>query len=127
MIALVGAPGSGKTATLVKLAVRYGISASRPVHLISADTNRVGAAEQLRTYAAIIGASFDTVDSTRTLQQALEANREKGLILIDTPGYASADMEEAAELARFLAQNPGIEVQLGGTGLDAARRSERRD
>jgi flagellar biosynthesis protein FlhF len=112
VIALVGAPGSGKTATLVKLAVRYGISASRPVHLISADTNRVGAADQLRTYAAIIGATFDAVDSTRTLQQALEANREKGLILIDTPGYAAADMEEAGELARFLTQHPAIEVQL---------------
>jgi flagellar biosynthesis protein FlhF len=112
VVALVGAPGSGKTATLVKLAVRYGISASRPVHLISADTNRVGAAEQLRTYAAIIGATFDSVDTTRALQQAIEANREKGLILIDTPGYAAADMEEAAELARFLAQHPTIEVQL---------------
>lgn len=111
-VALVGPPGSGKTVTLVKLAVRYGISASRPVHLISADTHRVGAAEQLRTYAAIIGATFDAVDSTRTLQQALEANREKGLILIDTPGYASADIEEAAELARFLAQHPAIDVQL---------------
>jgi len=112
IVALVGAPGSGKTATLVKLAVRYGISASRPIHLISADTNRVGAAEQLRTYAAIIGATFETVDSTRTLQQALEANREKGLILIDTPGYAAADMEEASELAGFLAQHPAIEVHL---------------
>ncbi len=112
VVALVGPPGSGKTAVLVKLAVRYGISASRPVHLISADTNRVGAAEQLRTYAAIIGATFDAVDSTRTLQQTLEANREKGLILIDTPGYAAAEMEEAAELARFLAQHPAIDVQL---------------
>jgi len=112
VMALVGGPGSGKTATLVKLAVRYGVSASRPVHLISADTNRVGAAEQLRTYAAIIGATFDSVDTTRALQQAIEANREKGLILIDTPGYAAADMEEAAELARFLAQHPAIEVQL---------------
>lgn len=112
VVALVGAPGSGKTATLVKLAVRYGVSASRPVHLISADNNRVGAAEQLRTYAAIIGATFDSVDTTRALQQSIEANREKGLILIDTPGYAAADMEEAAELAGFLARHPAIEVQL---------------
>jgi flagellar biosynthesis protein FlhF len=112
VVALVGAPGSGKTATLVKLAVRYGISASRPVHLISADTSRVGAADQLRTYAAIIGATFDSADTTRTLQQAIEANREKGLILIDSPGYSAADMEEAAELAGFLAQHPMIEVQL---------------
>ncbi len=112
VVALVGPPGSGKTVTLVKLAVRYGISAARPVHLISTDTTRVGGVEQLRTYAAIIGATFDAVDSTRTLQQSLEANRAKGLILIDTPGYAAADMEEAEEMARFLAQHPAIEVQL---------------
>ncbi len=112
ILALVGAPGSGKTATLVKLAVRLGVRASRPVHLISADTNRVGAADQLRTYAAIIGATFDSVDTTRGLEQAIEANREKGLILIDTPGYAAAEIEEAAELAHFLAQHSAIEVQL---------------
>ena len=112
VVALVGPSGAGKTATLVKLAVRYGMAAARPVHLISADTNRVGAAEQLRTYAAIIGATFDAADSPRTLQQAIEANREKGLILIDTQGYTAADMEEASELARYLADHPAIEVQL---------------
>ena len=111
-IALVGPPGSGKTSTLVKLAVRYGISASKPVHLISADTHRVGATEQLRTYAAIIGARFDAVETTRMLQQILDANREKGLILIDTPGYSATEMEEAQELAGFLAQHSSIEVHL---------------
>ncbi len=47
VVALIGPPGGGKTTTLVKMAVRYGISSSRPVHLISTDTNRVGGAEQV--------------------------------------------------------------------------------
>jgi flagellar biosynthesis protein FlhF len=112
VVALVGPPGGGKTTTLVKLAVRYGVSSSRPVYLISTDTSRVGGAEQLRTYAAIIGASFQAVETTRSLQQALEMRRGKGLILIDTPGYAAQEIEEATELARLLAQDRSVEVHL---------------
>jgi flagellar biosynthesis protein FlhF len=112
VVALVGPPGCGKTTTLVKLAVRYGLASRRPVQLITADTHRVAAVEQLRVYAAIIGAGFDAVETTRGLQQTLEAHREKGLILIDTQGYAAGDMDDAAELARFLAGDPGVETHM---------------
>jgi flagellar biosynthesis protein FlhF len=112
VVALVGPPGCGKTTTLVKLGVRYGVAASRPVHLISTDTQRIAAAEQLRTYATIIGASFDAVETTRSLQQAIAAHPGRGLILIDTQGYASGEMETAAELAHFLSCQPNTEVQL---------------
>jgi flagellar biosynthesis protein FlhF len=112
VLALVGPPGCGKTTTLVKLAVRYGLAFSRPVRLISADTHRVGASEQLRTYAGILAAGFDAVETTRSLQQTIEAHQEAGLILIDTPGYAAGEMEEASDLARFLSRAPGVETHL---------------
>jgi flagellar biosynthesis protein FlhF len=112
VVALVGPPGCGKTTTLVKLAVRYGLAARRPVHLISTDTQRIAAAEQMRTYATIIGASFDAVETTRSLQQAIAACPGRGLILIDTQGYAPGEMETAAELAHFLSRQPNTEVQL---------------
>jgi flagellar biosynthesis protein FlhF len=112
VLALVGPPGCGKTTTLVKLAVRYGLACARGVQLITTDTRRVAAVEQLRTYAAILGAGFDAVETTRGLDQALEANREKGLILIDTQGYAANEMGEAAELAHFLSDENRIEVHL---------------
>jgi flagellar biosynthesis protein FlhF len=112
VIVLVGPPGCGKTTTVVKLAVRYGLASLRRVHLISADTRRVGAAEQLRTFAAIIGASFDAVETPHALQQSIEANRQKGLILVDTQGYAARDMDDAAEWARFFSRQPGFEVHV---------------
>ena len=112
VVALVGPPGCGKTTTLVKLAVSNGLASARRVHLISADTRRVSGAEQLRTYAAIIGATFDAVDTPLGLQQSIEAHREKGLILVDTPGYGAVDMDEAAEWARFFSNQPGIEVHV---------------
>jgi flagellar biosynthesis protein FlhF len=112
VLALVGPPGCGKTTTLVKLAVRCGLALSRPVRLISADTHRVGASEQLRTYASIIGAGFDPVETTHNLQQTIEAHQDAALILIDTPGYAAREMEEASELARFLTRTPDVETHL---------------
>jgi len=112
VVALVGPAGCGKTTTLVKLAVSHGLASSRRVHLISTDTRRVSGAEQLRTYATIIGATFDAVDTPRGLQQSIEGHREKGLILVDTPGYGAVDMDEAAEWARFFSNQPGIEVHL---------------
>jgi flagellar biosynthesis protein FlhF len=112
VVVLVGPPGCGKTTTLVKLAVRYGLASSRRVHLISADTRRVGAAEQLRTFAAIIGASFDAVETTHAFEQSIDAHRQKGLILVDTQGYGAKDMDDAAEWARFFSHQPGIEVHV---------------
>ena len=112
VVALVGPPGCGKTTTLVKLAVRYGLASPRRVHLISADTRRVSAVEQLRTYAAIVGATFDAAETPRALQQSVEGHSEKGLILVDTPGYGAGDMDEAAEWARFFSNQRGIEVHL---------------
>ena len=112
VVALVGPPGSGKTTTLVKLAVTYGLSARLPVVLISADNCRIAAADQLRAYAAILGVGFELVETTRALEQALHLHRAKELILIDTPGFAAAEMDAAADLAGFLAMRGEIDTHL---------------
>ncbi len=110
--ALVGPPGAGKTTTLVKLAVNYGLACRRPVHILSLDTYRIGAAEQLRSFAAILGVSFQIVETVTALAQSLEENSGKDLILIDTPGFAAADLENAAEFAGFLESRPDIDTHL---------------
>ncbi|MFL6464863.1 MAG: hypothetical protein ACJ73N_10695 [Bryobacteraceae bacterium] len=107
-----GPPGAGKTTSIAKLAVRLGLQKRIPLHLLSLDTMRVGGSEQLGTYARILGVGFDAIYTTAALGQALEEHGAKKLILIDSPGYAPAEMDEAAQIARFLQHYPEIEVQL---------------
>lgn len=110
--ALVGPPGAGKTTTLVKLAARYGLAARKPVHIISADVYRIAAADQLRTLASILGVGCDIAETAGSLAQLLEEYRSKELILVDTPGLAKADMDDAGDLATLFASHPDIDTHL---------------
>jgi flagellar biosynthesis protein FlhF len=112
VVALAGPPGGGKTTCIAKLAVRFGLGARRSCHLLTLDTERIGAAEQLRTYAAILGIGFDVIETPAALAQALEEHRLKDLVLIDTPGLSRNDGDAREELARMLGSSPRIETQL---------------
>jgi flagellar biosynthesis protein FlhF len=112
IVALVGPPGSGKTTTLVKLAVNYGLAARRPTLVLSLDTYRVAAADQLRTYAAILGVGFQVLENPNALAQAIEEHRGKELIFLDTPGLGFADLDAGAGLARFLSSRQDIDTHL---------------
>ena len=112
IVALVGPPGSGKTTTLVKLAVNYGLAARRPVVILTMDTYRVAAAEQLRCYAGILGVGFQVLETVTALAQNIEENRAKDLILIDTPGLAAGEVEHSPGVARFFSTRPDIDTQL---------------
>jgi len=112
IVALVGPPGAGKTTTLVKLAVQYGIAARKSSQILTVDTYRVAAAEELRSYAAILGIGCQVLETPANLAQALEEHRQKNLILIDTPGLSRSEMDGFTEWAEFLASYPGIDTHL---------------
>jgi len=96
----------------VKLAVNYGLAARRPVLLLSMDTQRVAAADQLRSYTAILGVGFQLLETVSSLAQTIEENRGKELIFIDTPGLAYGDLEDSASLCHFLATRGDIDTHL---------------
>lgn len=102
--ALVGPTGVGKTTTTAKLAarcaVRYG--ASR-LALLTTDSYRVGAHDQLRIYAKILGVAVHTVSDQQDLRQALDSIHGKHLVLIDTVGMSQRD-ERVREQGMLLAQ-----------------------
>lgn len=112
VVAVVGPPGVGKTTALVKLAARHAMHAQKPAQILSADTFRVAAAEQLRSYAAILGMGFQLFDTVGAIASALADHQHKELILIDTPGYGPHDLDVGEELAAFLRVRSEIDVHL---------------
>ncbi|NCO52049.1 MAG: flagellar biosynthesis protein FlhF [Deltaproteobacteria bacterium] len=107
-IALVGPTGVGKTTTLAKLAATATAAGAR-VALITIDTFRIAAVEQLKVYAEIMQLPVEVVFSPDQLHAALNNHRDKDLILIDTAGRSPQDHESIAELAGFFTSNLQIE------------------
>ena len=102
--ALVGPTGVGKTTTAAKLAARCAVrNGSASLALLTTDSYRVGAQDQLRIYAKILGVTVQTVNDTHDLRQALDALQSKHLVLIDTVGMGQRD-RRVAEHAMMLAQ-----------------------
>jgi len=112
VIALIGPTGVGKTTTIAKLAANLKLRQHRRVGLITLDTYRIAAVEQLRTYAQIINLPLKVVLSPEELTEALAAMAELDVILIDTAGRSQHNTERLAELQRFLAVAGADEVHL---------------
>jgi flagellar biosynthesis protein FlhF len=110
--ALVGPTGVGKTTTLAKLAANFKLRDGAKVGLVTVDTYRVAAVDQLRTYAEIIDLPMHVVSSPREMRHALDELREMDLVLIDTAGRSPRDELKIQELQSFLAEADVDQVHL---------------
>ena len=111
-IALVGATGVGKTTTLAKIAASYLQQRSDSIALITIDTYRIAAVEQLKVYGEIMHIPVDVVITPQQLGQALNRHKNKELILIDTAGRSPRDSYCIDELSSFFAPEYNIEKHL---------------
>lgn len=109
--AYVGATGVGKTTTLAKLAARYSLMKKMSVGLISIDTFRIAAIEQLKTYANIMGIRMEVASSKESFQKSLQLLSDKDIVLIDTPGRSCVD-DGYLGLMDTMLQNRNIETNL---------------
>jgi flagellar biosynthesis protein FlhF len=98
--AVVGPTGAGKTTTIAKLAARWCMQhGSQDLALVSTDGYRIGAREQLMTYARILGAPMHAANGAKELGRVLERLKSKKLILIDTAGMGPRDVRLTEQLA----------------------------
>jgi len=112
LVALVGPTGVGKTTTIAKLAAHFRLREKRRVGLITVDTYRVAAVEQLRTYADIIDLPMEVVSTPREVRQALARLADQELILMDTAGRSPRDDVKVQELRAILSESQPDEVHL---------------
>ncbi|NDV91803.1 flagellar biosynthesis protein FlhF [Alteromonas sp. 345S023] len=101
-VALVGPTGTGKTTTVAKLAARYAQKyGADSVAMITIDTYRIAAFEQLATYGKIIGCTVRKAQSSEELADLLFQLRHKRLVLIDTAGFSQRDSRLIKQIQQF--------------------------
>jgi len=110
----VGPTGVGKTTTIAKLAARYAykLSQRHKVGIITLDTYRIGAVEQLMTYAKMMRLPIETVVDPSDFGDALNSLRHNDYILIDTVGSSQHDKEKIEKLKSFLKVDTFAEINI---------------
>ncbi|RKY37211.1 MAG: flagellar biosynthesis protein FlhF [Candidatus Omnitrophota bacterium] len=111
-VALIGPTGVGKTTTIAKLAADFALVKKKKVSVITIDTYRIAAVEQLKTYMEIMDIPLEVVSSPKQMQQALFRQGSSDIILIDTAGRSQKNQKELIELKSFISAAQPDEVHL---------------
>ncbi|HBF34172.1 TPA: hypothetical protein DDW35_06375 [Candidatus Sumerlaeota bacterium] len=111
-IALVGPTGVGKTTSIAKIAATFSLRAGKSVALISLDTYRIAASEQIKTYAKLLSVPIEIAANGEEFIAALDRFANMDVVLIDTPGYSPKDQTAIRGLGSMLRKCPELEVHL---------------
>jgi flagellar biosynthesis protein FlhF len=124
VVALVGATGVGKTTNLAKLGALYSVQEHARVGVITTDTYRVAATDQLEVYAGIIDVTMHIVHDAAGMRSALKSFADRDLVLIDTAGGSPFNRVQMTEMRELIEAAHPDEVHLlvsANTALEDAR------
>lgn len=108
VVFFVGPTGVGKTTTIAKIASKFSVEGGRKIALLTADTYRIAAAEQLRTYANILEVPFRVIYSTEEIEQALKDFRNYDFIMVDTAGHSHQNEAQRDAMSSFIHSVDGM-------------------
>lgn len=112
VVIFVGPTGVGKTTTLAKIAANYLLNQKKSIGLITADTYRIAAVEQLKTYAEILGIPVSVAYTATEIRDAVEQHSDKDIVLIDTAGRSHRNKAQFEELKTLITASGADEVYL---------------
>jgi flagellar biosynthesis protein FlhF len=112
VVALVGPTGVGKTTTIAKLAANFRLRDRFRVGLITVDTFRIAAVDQLRTYAEIMDLPMEVVSTPREMRAAVSRLADCDVVLIDTAGRSPHDAVQLQQLKTLLSEAGASDIQL---------------
>lgn len=102
VVYFVGPTGVGKTTTIAKIASKFCVEEKKKIALLTADTYRIAAAEQLRTYANILEVPFRVIYTPEEILQSVEEFKDVDYILVDTAGHAHQNEEQKQAILGFI-------------------------
>lgn len=125
-IMLIGPPGAGKTVTVAKLAARATMD-KKDIGVITTDSQRAGAVEQLEAFTKILDIDLKTAATIEDLKNALKELADKSIVYIDTPGtnpFSDKEMEQLAESIKVSGAEPILVLPAGGDALEMAESAQ---
>ena len=102
LVFFIGPTGVGKTTTIAKIASKFRVDEKKKVALLTADTYRIAAAEQLRTYANILEVPFRVIYTVEELEKAMEDFRDYDYLLVDTAGHSHQNTTQKDNMSEFI-------------------------
>lgn len=102
VVFFVGPTGVGKTTTIAKIASQFKLEKEKRVAMITSDTYRIAAIEQLKTYANILSVPVSVVYTVEELDSAMEEYKDYDLVLVDTAGRSHKNQQHCEEMIHFV-------------------------